>query len=148
MVSLGAMHFMRVILDKMKYHKAISIYDGRIVLLKAYNRNLEKEVSLRTLDRRIHEVTQAGLLNRWPRKRDAGSFGRLYTSAGTSIYRAGLYALKRSGIEAFNIFNKIKASLPPRKKRAHSTEVKRAPSKTATRVGTITNELVRSLKPS
>lgn len=148
MVSDGAMVVQKVILGKMEYHKATSIFDGRILLLKAYNQLTGIKRSIRTLDRRIHELTQAGLLKRWPRKRNAGILGRIYTSAGSAVTKAGLKALKRYGVDPYPIINKIKRFIREGKEKTRQESSQRVREGSGCQIGEILGKELEKLKPS
>lgn len=147
-VSANALQLQIVILNYCEYFKSVSIYPGRVKLLEGFNNFTHRSVSLSSLDRYIRQLKDGLLLKRWPRKKDCGSLGLRFTSAGSSITKKGLKALEWVGIKAFAVMDKIKACRAPRKKRAHPKDVERAPASSFAPLGTTTNELVRKLKPS
>lgn len=79
---------------------------------------------------------------------DYGSLGMRFGTAWSSITNKGLKALEWAGYKAFEIINVIKASRPPKKKRARAAKVTRAPSKTFSQIEGNIDELFRSFKPS
>lgn len=147
-VTASAIQLQIVILNYCEHFESVSIYPGRVKLLEGFNNFTHRSVSISSLDRYIRQLKDELLLKRWPRKKDCGSLGLRFTSAGSSITKKGLKALEWVGIKAFAVMDKIKALRAPRKKRARSNEVKRAPASSFTPLGTCTNELVRKLKPS
>lgn len=94
MVSYPSTDLLIAILMKYTFDWPKPVYVNRRNLLRAYNDRAQKKVSTRSVDRYIKELNQAGLLNRWPRKKNVGKFGNCYVSAGHEITEKGMEFLK------------------------------------------------------
>lgn len=147
-VSAMALDLNTVILGQCEFRESTSIYNGRIKLCEGYNRFTNRSVSIRSIDRYIRELVVARLLKRWPRKKDCGSLGMRFTSAGSALTKKGLKALEWKGISAFAIMDKIKALRIPKKRKAPRSDDKGARSKVLSPLGESVKRLIGELKPS
>ena len=147
-VSAMALDVNTVILKYCEHFESVSIFPGREKIRQKYNKFANRSVSIRSIDRYIHELTSERLLKRWPRKKDMGRLGKIFTSAGSALTKKGLKALEWKGISAFAIMDKIKALRIPKKRKAPRSDDKGARSKVLSPLGESVKRLIGELKPS
>ena len=147
-VSDSATKLNEAVLWKCEHFGKISLYPARSRLQEWFNKHTHRNISIRQIDRYIHQLKYAGWWKRWPRKKNMGSLGMIYTSAGVSIKKKGLKALEYAHHKAFDIMDKIKALRTPKKKKAPRIDDRGARSKVLTPLGESVKGLIEVIKPS
>ena len=121
---------------------------SRIILdLRVTNGETNRNVCIRTLDYIIARLKNADMIVRKMRTKDAGVAGKQFDTSLTELTNRGLYEIRKFGVRAFEIMERIRASPKKAKKKSHTVETGRVGSGSTGQVGEVLKEELEKIKP-
>ena len=137
-----------IILKRFVFWKKAYINAGRVKMLEWYNGETKRNVCIRTLDYMIARLKNADMIVRKMRTKDAGVLGKQFDTSLTELTNRGLYEIRKLGVKAFEIMERIRSSPKKERKKPHTKETGRHGEGSTGQVGEVVREELKKLKPS